>query len=1069
MQPFLTRRQEKSDCLTRESPVVQGNDSLRRNRKALLSDLSSLVKAAKRLQDVANGVQAADNIETLVDEMILKAFKIVNRGVKFLDLWHQDCLARDSIGSEMANFEVPLTPPADALTFTPSVEGDAQTDTSSATMRSDQSTPVADVNGHTRELSVVNNDPQQTKRWSQNRVSELRATETRPSTPQALQPSSRPSSIHSKRQSVSHRISYTGQTTGSRNPRLTSERLKATHDAFLMSQASFVGRLHLQSRSSSELLLTTQQSVIACRDLLSIVEAVWNRDSQRSDELEVAKDSMYSRITDLVQTTRDTFRKSNSTDEADDIMLPDAGKDLMVAATACVKAAGVCVTKTKLVLERIGDFEFDSVGLGISPAIEEAPLDEKSSNVAMEEDTLASEIPLLDREATSTPPQPSSRPPPPPAVNLQIVETSTDPVESVPSHLVSVQAIPSSPRKLTITAVPLQISDRSSTRSLLPPIPNLASPLIPQGEFSPVDSDGGQPFNEPFDPVNSYKLDGGFSSNGTNSTYLSGTHDFDSTAVSHPSTRATTPDHSLSMSVSDGSLATSGKSMTSSQTTLAEEFEETEAKMLEKTFAHELTFNKDGQITGGTLPALVERMTTHGSTPDSTFVSTFYLTFRLFATPVQLAEALIDRFDYVGESPHISTPVRLRVYNVFKNWIESHWRGDTDREALDAIYTFSIQKLSVVLPTAGTRLIELADKVSAANAPLVPRLVSSIGKTNTSISQYVPPDTPLPPAIISRSQLNSLKSWRTTNHAINIMDFDPLEFARQLTIKESKIFCAILPEELLACEWNKKTNSTAVNVRAKSTLSTDLANLVADTILANEDQKKRAVIIKQWVKIAKKCLLLNNYDSLMAIICSLNSSTILRLKKTWEIVSQKTKVTLENLRAIMDVSKNYSVLRQRLQNQVPPCLPFVGTYLTDLTFVDVGNQTTRQLPGDGVNEGISVINFAKHTQTAKIIGDLQRFQIPYRLTEVPELQDWLEAQIQKVQGSDEANIQSYYRRSLRLEPRELSSNRPSPVDSQQSGFSASSDKQKFDFLSWTHSSKEKGSASASASGATTPV
>ena len=458
-------------------------------------------------------------------------------------------------------------------------------------------------------------------------------------------------------------------------------------------------------------------------------------------------------------------------------------------------------------------------------------------------------------------------------------------------------------------------------------------------------------------------------------------------------------------------------------------------------------------------------MTTHDSTPDSIFVSTFYLTFRLFATPVQLAEALIDRFDYVGESPHISTPVRLRVYNVFKGWIESHWRGDTDREALDAIYTFSIQKLAVVLPAAGTRLIELADKVSAANAPLVPRLVSSIGKTNTSISQYISPDTPLPPSIISRGQLSSLKSWKITNQALSIMDFDPLEFARQLTIKESKIFCAILPEELLGTEWNKKTNSTAVNVRAKSTLSTDLANLVADTILANEDQKKRAVIIKQWVKIAKKCLLLNNYDSLMAIICSLNSSTILRLKKTWEIVSQKTKVTLENLRTIMDVSKNYSVLRQRLQTQVPPCLPFVGTYLTDLTFVDVGNQTTRLLPGDGDNEGMAVINFAKHTQTAKIIGDLQRFQIPYRLNEIPEFQDWLEAQIQRVQGSDEANIQSYYRRSLRLEPREQASSRTSPVESQQSGFSATIDKQKFDFLSWTHSSKEKGSAS----GATTPT
>jgi hypothetical protein len=1056
--------QEKSDCLTRESPIVQANDGLRRNRKALLSDLSSLVKAAKRLQDVANGVQAAENIEILVDEMILKAFKIVNRAVKFLDLWHQDRLVRDSI-SNRTSFDVPPTPPADTLNFTHSIGVSSQTDSNAAAVRSDQVTPVADGSGHIQEPSFVS-DQQQTKRLSQKRISELRGDETRPPSPQAVQPNSRPSSMQGKRQSVSHRVSYTGHTTGSRNAKLASERLKTTHDAFLMSQASFVGRLHLQSRSSSELLLTTQQSVVACRDLLSVVEAVWNRDSQRSEQLQMAKDTMYSRITDLVQITRDTFRKSNSAEEADEMMLPDAGKDLMVAATGCVWAAGDCVAKTKFVLERIGDFEFESIGLGISSVIDENPLHESTfQEVSSEEFNSAADIPLLDRETTSTPPQPSSRPPPPPAVNLQIVETSVQPVQPTSSNSISTDGTELVTPILTITDIALQIPDPASTKSLLPPLPNLASPLMPQGEFSPIDSDGGHSFSEAFDPVNSYKLDGGFSSNGTNSTYLSGNQDFDTGIVSHPSTRATTPDQSLSMSNSDGSLATSGKSIASSQTTLTEDFEEAEAKLLEKTFAHELIYNKDGQISGGTLPALVERMTTHDSTPDSMFVSTFYLTFRLFASPTQLAEALIDRFDYVGENSQVSTPVRLRVYNVFKGWIESHWRGDTDREALDAIYTFSIQKLAVVIPAAGNRLIELADKVSAANAPLVPRLVSSIGKTNTSISQYIPPDTPLPPSIISRSQLNNLKNWKSPNHQISIMDFDPLEFARQLTIKESKIFCAILPEELLGTEWNKKTNSTAVNVRAKSTLSTDLANLVADTILVNEDQKKRAAIIKQWVKIAKKCLLLNNYDSLMAIICSLNSSTILRLKKTWEIVSQKTKVTLENLRTIMDVSKNYSVLRQRLQNQVPPCLPFVGTYLTDLTFVDVGNQTTRHLPGDGVNEGISVINFSKHTQTARIIGDLQRFQIPYRLQEIPDFQEWLEAQIQRVQGSDEANIQSYYRRSLRLEPREQTASRPSPVESQQSSFSATIDKQKFDFLSWTHSSKEKGSAS----GATTPT
>ena len=251
-----------------------------------------------------------------------------------------------------------------------------------------------------------------------------------------------------------------------------------------------------------------------------------------------------------------------------------------------------------------------------------------------------------------------------------------------------------------------------------------------------------------------------------------------------------------------------------------------------------------------------------------------------------------------------------------------------------------------------------------------------------------------------------------------MLDFDPLEIARQITLYKSRIFCAIQPDELLASEWTKKSGSKAVNVKAMSALSTDLANLVADTILVPVEPKKRALTIKQWVKIAKICLELNNYDSLMAIICSLNSSMVLRLKRTWDLVSQKTLGKLDYLKTVVDISRNYAVLRQRLQCHVAPCLPFVGIYLTDLTFIDVGNPPTRQLRSDCSQDGVTVINFDKHMKTAKVISELQRFQYPYRLQAVPEMQDWIDCQISRMRNNEQANVQNYYRRSLLLEPRE---------------------------------------------------
>ena len=228
--------------------------------------------------------------------------------------------------------------------------------------------------------------------------------------------------------------------------------------------------------------------------------------------------------------------------------------------------------------------------------------------------------------------------------------------------------------------------------------------------------------------------------------------------MSQTSTRATTPDlagYSVKYKPSMSDLSAVG-----SQSTLADDLDDCECKMLERTYAHELLHNKDGQVTGGTLPALVEKLSTHDSTPDSIFVSTFYLTFRLFAMPTELAQALVDRFEYVAESPHIAGPVRLRVYNVFKGWLESHWRDLSDHEALAVIEPFAKEQLSKVLPAAGRRLLELAEKVSSTDGPLVPRLVSSMGKTSTSIAQYISVDTPLPAPNMSKSQTLPLRTGR---------------------------------------------------------------------------------------------------------------------------------------------------------------------------------------------------------------------------------------------------------------------------------------------------------------------
>lgn len=986
--------------------TVQRNDALRKCRKSLLAELSLLVKTAKRLQDSQRETAYhSEDVNDVVDEMILKAFRIVNKGVRFLDVLEEDRRARAPASvTVMATVQeesyVPPTPPAERATFedqraeTASEAGSRATtdDTNASIATSDLSEAIHASHAQwNKRLSSLNNQTPATPnhRASQGSISQNRSSAT-----------------------FAHRVSLAGPSPHSRPGHLVSERLNRKHDRFLSHLGSFIGRLHWQSPSRMELSVSVGQSASSGGELLAVVDGVLAHSSVVPVALQQSRTAFLERTHTLVFAARDILVRAASEDA--DVITSDDTAILLASATGCVKAAGECVAKAKATIERIGDFEYDAEGsaLGIDLSILDVVPHERSRTPSAAEPCPSEAVSMADSMQTTDsyiPVRRESLIPPNNNSHTNLASSYTGSTKS--GSPTSSRPSSSNADGASNASMPSALASRPS----LPPLPKLTTTLLPPEGHGHSQSESSAREQE----SHSARFDAiAASSAGSSTTYLS--RDSETSIISQTSTRATTPEQGLAPrakpSISD--MSSSGN------TAVADDADDVESRLLEKTFAHELMFNKEGLVTGGSLPALVERLTTHESTPDATFVSTFFLTFRLFCTPMKLTKALVERFDYVADAPHMAGPVRLRVYNAFKGWLESHWRDATDRDALRVIMPFAEGKLASVLPSAGRRLLELAMKVSGQGS-LVPRLVSSIGKTNTAIGQYIPAETPLPSPAVSKHQQQLLNSFKAGNATPSILDFEPVELARQLTLKQMNIFCAILPEELLGSQWMKKGGVDAPNVKAMSSLSTDLSNLVADTILQYNEIKKRATIIKHWIKIAHQCLELHNYDGLMAIICSLNSSTISRLRKTWDAISPKRKELLRTLQAIVEPSQNNKVLRTRLNDHVPPCLPFLGMYLTDLTFVDIGNPATKQMSlgtegADDGTGGLTVVNFDKHTRTAKIIGELQRFQIPYRLTELPDMQDWITSQIGRVRQNDQGNVQvSYYRKSLLLEPREV--------------------------------------------------
>ncbi|KAM4055380.1 rasGEF domain-containing protein [Hirsutella rhossiliensis] len=404
-------------------------------------------------------------------------------------------------------------------------------------------------------------------------------------------------------------------------------------------------------------------------------------------------------------------------------------------------------------------------------------------------------------------------------------------------------------------------------------------------------------------------------------------------------------------------------------------------------------------VKGGTLLALVEQLTRHDKL-DSNFNNTFLLTYRSLTSARELFELLVKRFgiqppegltqsEYEAWRDRKQKLIRFRVVNILKSWFDIFWMEDQNEESRQLIrdvYAFAREAVkSSETPGSGPLMAVLDQRMNGKEAG-GRRMIQTLNQS-----------TPTP---IVPKNMKKLK----------FLDIDVTEFARQLTIIESRLYGKIKAAECLNKTWQKKVGEgdpdPAPNVKALILHSNQMTNWVAEMILAQMDVKKRVVVIKHFVAVADKCRGLNNFSTLTSIISALGTAPIARLKRTWDQVPQRSQAVLEAMRRLMASTKNFGEYREALHAANPPCIPFFGVYLTDLTFIEDG------IPS--IIKKTNLVNFAKRAKTAEVIRDIQQYQnVGYSLQPVAELQDYILSNMQAA-----GDVHEMYDKSLQIEPRE---------------------------------------------------
>uniref|UniRef100_A0A3B5MIS9 Uncharacterized protein n=1 Tax=Xiphophorus couchianus TaxID=32473 RepID=A0A3B5MIS9_9TELE len=318
-----------------------------------------------------------------------------------------------------------------------------------------------------------------------------------------------------------------------------------------------------------------------------------------------------------------------------------------------------------------------------------------------------------------------------------------------------------------------------------------------------------------------------------------------------------------------------------------------------------------------------------------------------------------------------------RVLNVLRHWVSKH---SQDFDLNGELKTGVISLLEEVLR----------------DPDLLPQERKAATNILSAISQDEPDDTQL--------RIEDILQMAESPKAECFESLSAMEMAEQITLLDHIVFRSIPYEEFLGQGWMKvdKTERTPYIMKTSQHFN-DMSNLVASQIMAHSDVGSRASSIEKWLAVADICRCLNNYNGVLEITSALNRSAIYRLKKTWAKVCKQTKALMDRLQKIVSSEGRFKNLRETLKNCNPPCVPYLGMYLTDLAFIEEGTPNFTE-------EGL--VNFSKMRMISHIIREIRQFQqAPYRIEHQSKVTQFL---LDKTVVMDEDTL---YELSLKIEPR----------------------------------------------------
>jgi len=354
-------------------------------------------------------------------------------------------------------------------------------------------------------------------------------------------------------------------------------------------------------------------------------------------------------------------------------------------------------------------------------------------------------------------------------------------------------------------------------------------------------------------------------------------------------------------------------------------------------------------LKAGTLNHIVQRVTSDQSY-DNHFLFTLITMHKSFCTSQELFSKLVERYHVPpgAVASNRIAAIRLKVGIVIKYWVESQF-ADFDQWLLA-----ELRKL-------------MEDMKRDGHGSLVAALEEEIRRQKDAEVALQRQQQQQAAAAMATTLVPTPQDATETCGEL-FAEASEADVAAQFTLIDAELFRAIKPSELVNQNWSKKStrheSPTVLSIIARYNT---VALWVATTVLSQLVVAQRAKTVTKFILIADHLRRMQNFNSMMGIIAGLTQASVARLTHTWGAVKAPHLALFEQLQDVMSPTGSFKNYRDALSKLSGFTLPYLGTYLSDLTFMGDGNPDTV----DGVSVGTKLINFKKRELIYGVISQLR--------------------------------------------------------------------------------------------------